>query len=86
VKAGFSLIELLSAIALLSILLAIAIPTLYKSKSQAQNMDIARRATMITNAITRAQLNGDEDPSLTGNDINAAVSHLLAAGYLTPIR
>lgn len=82
---GWTLIELLVAIAIFTIIVAIAIPSLGQSKKDAKQAKLENDARIYNQAITYARdLKDDQEPCIQTNatDAEAAITYLEQAGYV----
>lgn len=84
-KAGWTLIEIMVVIGVMSIIIAIAIAALSTSKPDSLNTARSGTAKTINEAIVRAYLKGDTNSLIYGesaDDVASAVNYLTAQGYL----
>lgn len=84
-QAGWTLIELLVVIVILMIVFGLAFTALFTSKADSSNASAEANAKTINDAITRATLQGDTNPTIVGddaNDVEAAAAYLIEKGYI----
>jgi len=76
---GFTLLELLIALAILAIIAAILIPNFFATTDRARLRSDIQSARVIQNAIELYRAERGQDPP---GDINAVLAHLTTAGFL----
>ena len=83
-KKGFTLIEMLAAIAIIAVLVAIIVPAVSNSTKKAQAAADAANLRSAKAAIVVSVLNGDIDKASSGNT-TIANSDLTAKGITVPV-
>jgi len=84
-KDGFTLLEMIVVIAIISIVIGLALPAINKSKADADNRNAEGNAKTLNEAILRAKIRGDTNPAITGsnaNNVSNAAAYLLQQGYI----
>lgn len=85
-RCGFTLPELLVVIVVVAILVGMAIPSVFNAKQETGTTHANANAKLLNEQIARAKLDGDTDPSLSGNDEVALAKHLVEAGYIVKFK
>lgn len=82
---GWTLVELLIVIVIIGIVFSLAVVALRSSKSDSETGAAEANAKTLNDAITRATLKGDTNPTIVGdtaNDVEAAAAYLIEKGYI----
>lgn len=81
-KKAFTLVETLIVAAVLAIIITIAVPAILSSRQNAEYRTADANAKLLNDGITRATLEGDTDPVLSGSNVEALALYLVAENYV----
>jgi prepilin-type N-terminal cleavage/methylation domain-containing protein len=85
-KNGFTMLEMMVAIAIIVVIVAIAVPAINSSRADSNNAQAAANSKVINDAIQRAYITkGDTNPAIygpTATNVQAAVIYLYGQGYI----
>ena len=76
--------EMMVVVGILGLLFVIGAPYVKDSKSRAGQVQADSNAKVLNEAIQRAIINGDTNPVLFGNDVEALAQYLVSEGWIRP--
>ena len=79
---AFTLVEILIAVVILTIIVGIGLPALRDSQTKSSQRAGEANAKILNEGITRAHMNGDTNAVLVGSDVSALATYLVVNGYI----
>lgn len=79
---AFTVIELVVAVAIVALIIGVGVPALGQARVDSTVATNEQIAQTLNAAIVRAEIDGNMDPVLRGNDIDAARTWLIQNGYV----